>query len=63
MDHEVHRAPGGRSEDMSPDPEMIEGGSIGRRPVVGDETGYATGSSGFAAARQRIPALRFRFMG
>src|SRR5258707_10704801 len=46
MDDEVHRTPGGRSEDTSPDPEMAEGGSIGRRPVVRDETGYAAGSSG-----------------
>ncbi len=38
------------SPDTSPDSEMVEGGSIGRRPVVGDETGYTAGSSGFAAA-------------
>jgi RNA-directed DNA polymerase len=31
-----HRASGGRSKDTSPDPEMVEGGSIGRRPVVED---------------------------
>src|SRR5438874_5326069 len=33
MDDEVHRASGGRSPDTSPDSEMVEGGSIGRRPV------------------------------
>jgi hypothetical protein len=47
---EVCRAPCGRSPDSSPDPEMAEGGSIGRRPVVGDEDGYATGSSGLSIA-------------
>src|SRR5712691_7165178 len=41
MDDEVRRAPGGRSPDTSPNPEMAEGGSIGRWPVVGDETGVA----------------------
>ncbi|MGA3317443.1 MAG: reverse transcriptase domain-containing protein [Terriglobales bacterium] len=44
-------------------PEMAEGGSIGRRSVVGDEAGYAAGSSGFTAARQRVPALPLRSMG
>ena len=63
MDDEVHRAPGGRSKDTSPDPEMAEGGSIGRRPVVGDEDGYAAGSSGLTADRQRVPALRLRPVG
>ena len=47
----VRRAPGGRSPDTSPAPEMAEGGSIGRRPVVGDETGYTAGGSSFTAAR------------
>jgi hypothetical protein len=32
-----------------PDPEMAEGGSIGRRSVVGDEARNAAGSSGFVA--------------
>src|SRR6202795_1868831 len=54
MDDEVHRTPGGRSEDTSPDPEMAEGGSIGRWPVVRDETGYAAGGSGITADRQRV---------
>jgi RNA-directed DNA polymerase len=47
----------------APDPEMAQGGGIGRRPVVGDESGYAAGSSGLTAARQRVPALRLRSMG
>ena len=34
---EVHRAPRGRSPDSSPDPEMVEGGGVGGRRVVGDE--------------------------
>jgi RNA-directed DNA polymerase len=63
MDDEVHRAPGGRSEGTSPDPEMAEGGSIGRRPMVGDETGYAAGSSGITADRQRVPSLPLRSLG
>src|SRR5215469_11794124 len=63
MDHEVHRASRGRSTDTSSDPEMVEGRGIGRRPVVGDKGGNAAGSSSFAAARQRVPALCLRFMG
>jgi len=51
MDDEVHRASGGRSEDTSPDPEMAEGGGIGRRPVGRDEIVYAAGSSGITADR------------
>jgi RNA-directed DNA polymerase len=51
------------SEDTSPDPEMAEGGNIGRRPMVGDETGYAAGSSGVTAARQRVPSLPLRSLG
>ena len=60
---EVRRASRGRSPDTSPDPEMAEGGSIGRRSVVGDEGRNAARSSGFAAARQRVSALRLRSMG
>src|SRR5229473_3435245 len=60
MDHEVHQASGGRSPDASPNPEMAKGGSIGRRSVVGDETGYAAGGSGFTADRQRVSALPLR---
>ena len=56
-----HRVADRRS--TSPDPEMVEGGSFGRWSVVGDEGGYAAGSSCFTAARQRVPALRFRSMG
>jgi len=51
MGDEVHRASGGRSEDISPDPEMTKGGSIGRRPVVGDEAGHTAGISCFTADR------------
>jgi hypothetical protein len=44
MDDEVHRATGGRSPDTSPDPEMAEGRSIGRWPVVGDQAGTPQGA-------------------
>ena len=60
---EVRRASRGRSPDASPDPEMVEGGGIGRRPVVGDQGRYAARSSGFPAARQRVPTLCFRSLG
>jgi len=40
----------------------LKAGSIGRRPVVGDEVGYTAGSSGFTADRQRVPALPLRSM-
>jgi retron-type reverse transcriptase len=42
---------------------MVEGGSIGRRSVVGDGAGYTAGSSCFTADRQRVPALRLRSLG
>src|SRR5260370_31855973 len=38
---------------------MAEGGSIGRRPVVRDEAGYAARSSGITADRQRVPHYLF----
>jgi group II intron reverse transcriptase/maturase len=41
----------------------LKAGVFGRRPMVGDEAGYAAGSSGFTAARQRVPALPLRSMG
>jgi Reverse transcriptase (RNA-dependent DNA polymerase) len=44
VDDEVHRASGGRSEGAPPDPEMAKGGSIGRRPVVGDKAGTPQGA-------------------
>jgi hypothetical protein len=63
MDDKVHRASGSRSEDTSPDPEMVEGGRVGRRPMVGDDVGYAAGSMGLTAARQRKSSLRVRPVG
>jgi len=57
MSHEWTMKSGGRPEDTPPDPEMAESGHIGRRPVVGDEAGYAAGSSDITADRQRVPAL------
>jgi len=44
VDHEVYRASCGRSPNAPPDPEMAEGGSIGRRSVVGDELGTLQGA-------------------
>src|ERR1700716_1979616 len=41
----------------------LKGGSIGRRPVVGDKAGHTAGSSCLTAACQRVPALRLRSMG
>src|SRR5215471_4501212 len=63
MDVEVCRAPRGGSPDTSPDPEMVEGRSIGRWSVVGDKGRNAARSRGFTAARQRVPALRVRPLG
>src|ERR1700693_6415101 len=54
VDPEVHRAPGGRSPDTPPDPEMVEGGRFGRRSVVGDEAGHVAGSSCFTSAVERL---------
>ena len=48
---------------LAPDPEMVEGGSVGRRSMVGDEGRNAAGSGDFTAARERIPALCFRSVG
>ena len=48
---------------ISPDPEMVEGGRIGRRPMVRDAAGYAAGCSGLTAARQRVSSLRVRPVG
>ena len=61
--HEVCRAPRGRSPDTSPDPEMAEGGGVGGWPMVGVEGRDSARGSGFATARQRVPALCFRPMG
>src|ERR1039458_4627416 len=42
---------------------MVEGGDLGGWPMVGIEGGYSARGGGFAAARQRVPALRIRPMG
>ena len=63
MDIKVCRAPRGRPPDTPPDPEMVEGGSIGRWPMVGDEGRDSARGSGFTAAGERVPALRLRSMG
>ena len=63
MDDEVRRASRGRSPNAPPDPEMAEGGSVGRRPMVGDEGRYAARGSGFTAAGERVSALCVRSVG
>src|SRR5215510_9287856 len=63
MDIEVCRASRGGSPNTTPDPEMVEGGSFGRWPMVGDESGDAAGFSGFAATGQCISPLHLRSVG
>src|SRR5215471_3210727 len=59
----VHRASDWRSKDHPPDPEMVEGGCVGRGPVDRDNGGYSSGGSGITAAGQRVPSLRLRSLG
>src|SRR5713226_8510704 len=63
MDDEVYPAPRGRPSHSSPDPEVAEGGSLGGRPMVGDEIRYSAGGGGFTAACKYLPALRVRSVG
>ena len=63
VDDEVHPASSGRSPHASPDPEMVKGRRVGRWSVVGNEARYASGSSGFTTARERVPALCVRPVG
>src|SRR5262245_46090587 len=63
MDVEVCRAPRGGSPDTSPDPEMVEGRSIGRWSVEETKVGTQQGAVIIAAARQRVPALCVRPLG
>ena len=46
-----------------PDPEMVEGGGLGGRRMVGDGRWDAARGGGLAAAGERLPALRLRSMG
>src|SRR6266404_1931580 len=63
MDDEVCPAPRGRPSHSSPDPEMAKGGSVGGRPMVGDQGRYSAGSGGLTAACERLLALRLRPVG
>src|SRR5258708_4466130 len=63
MDDAVRPAPCGRPAHSAPEPEMAEGGSVGGRPVVGDEGRYSAGRGGLTAACERLPALRLRSVG
>ena len=45
-------------EDTSPDPEVVEGGSIRGWEMVEDGSGDSAGLGDFAAARECVPALR-----
>src|ERR1700693_3814184 len=60
MDDEGCPATRGRPAHSSPNPEMVEGGSVGGRPMVGDEGRHSAGGGGFTAACERLPALRVR---
>jgi hypothetical protein len=57
---ERRAAPRGRSPDSSPDPEMAEGGSIGRRPVVGDEEANPPDGNALQARLSRRNRLSIR---
>src|SRR5580700_2375347 len=63
MDHEVRSASRGRRPRSAPAPEMDDGGSDGRRRMERDGGGYAARGGHFAAAGQRVPALRLRSVG
>ena len=49
--------------DTAPDPEMADGGSVRRRPMVADDRRYTPGLGDFTAPCERIPALRLRPVG
>ncbi len=55
--------PGDRQAHHPPDPEMDEGGGAGGRDRHRRRQGDGAGGGDFTAARQRLPALRFRSLG
>src|ERR1700693_3136996 len=63
MDPSVRRAPSGRPPHSWPNPEMDEGGSVGKRPMVGDHDRDPAGFSGIAAACEYLSALCLRSVG
>src|ERR1019366_2317345 len=63
MDHEVHGASSGRPTGASPDQEVADGGSIGGRRMVGDESRHAARGGDLAAVSERVPASCLRSVG
>src|SRR5580700_2834202 len=63
MDDAIRATPRGRRPHFTPDPEMVEGGSDGRRPMGGDENGYTARGGDFAAAGECVSTLRLRPLG
>src|SRR5580658_3186916 len=63
MDDEVSPAPNRGSTDPPADREMAEGRRIGRWEMVEDGSRDSARLGDFAAARERLPALRFRSLG
>src|SRR5256885_12784880 len=60
VDAEVHPAPRDRSPYSSSDPQMVAGGSIGGRPMAGDEGRHSAGCGDLTAAGERLSALCLR---
>ena len=52
-----------RPPHSAPDPQMVEGGSVGRRRVEGDPAGHAARGGDFTAAGKRVLALCSRLVG
>src|SRR5271156_1321077 len=63
MDGAVPPAPNRGSTDPPADREMAEGRRIGRWEMVEDGSRDSARLGDFAAARERLPALRFRSLG
>src|ERR1700692_1164962 len=63
MAGEVYRASDRGPAHSTPDPEMVEGGSVGRRGMEGDEDRNAAGSSGFTFAGEHLSAQCLRSLG
>src|ERR1039457_6421202 len=63
MDHEVYGASSGRQSGASADQEVADGGGIGGRRMVGDESGHAARGGDLAAVGERVPASCLRSVG
>src|ERR1019366_5036647 len=62
-DHEVYGASSGRQSGASADQEVADGGSIGGRRMVGDESRHAARGGDLAAVGERVPASCLRSVG